>query len=51
MFSKNTLIIDMTFCSATVDLIADCTIYCNTNSIYYTVKNDNIVYFEVVKTY
>ena len=50
-FQKNTLFIEMTFCSETVDLIEDCTVCCNPNSIYYTLENEKVVYFDVVKTY
>ena len=38
-------------CSETIDIIEDCTICCNPNSISYTVENEKVVCFEVVKTY
>ena len=41
----------MTFYSETVDLIEDCTVCCNPNSISYTLENEKVVYFDVVKTY
>ena len=50
-FQKNTLFIEMTFCSETVDLIEDCNVCCNPNSIFYTLENEKVVYFDVVKTY
>ena len=39
-FQKNSVFIEMTFCSETVDLIEDCTVCCNPNSISYTVENE-----------
>tara|TARA_B100001250_G_scaffold412754_1_gene444827 strand:- start:1111 stop:1299 length:189 start_codon:yes stop_codon:yes gene_type:complete len=48
---KNSVFIETKFCSETVDLIEDCTVCCNLNSISYKVENEKIVYFEVVKTY
>jgi len=50
-FQKNTIFIEMKFCAETVDLIEDCTVCCNPNSISYTVENEKVVYFDVVKTY
>ena len=50
-FQNNSVSIEMTFCSETVDVIEDCTVCCNPNSISYTVENEKVVYFEVVKTY
>jgi len=50
-FQKNSVSIEMTFCSETVDVIEDCTVCCNQNSISYTIDNEKVVYFEVVKTY
>ena len=41
----------MTFSSETVDVIEDCTVCCNPNLISYTIENEKVVYFEVVKTY
>ena len=39
-FQKNTIFIEMTYCSETVDLIEDCTVCRNPNSISYTVENE-----------
>ena len=50
-FQINNVTIEMTHCSETVDIIEDCKICCNPNSISYTVENEIVVYFEVVKTY
>ena len=50
-FEKNTLFIEKTFCTETVELIEDCTVCCNPNSISYIVENEKVVYFDVVKTY
>ena len=48
---ENELMIDLSFCSENVDLIEDCYVCCNPNTISYTTENDRITYFEVVKTY
>ena len=50
-FQINSIFIEMTFYSKTVDHIEDCTVCLNPNSIFYTVENEKIVYFDVVKTY
>ena len=50
-FQNNSVSIEMTFCSETVDVIEDCTVCCNPNSISYTIENEKVIYFEVVKTY
>jgi len=50
-FQNNSVSIEMTFCSETVDVIEDCTVCCNPTSISYTIENEKVVYFEVVKTY
>jgi len=50
-FQNNSVSIEMTLCSETVDVIEDCTVCCNPNSISYTIENEKVVYFEVVKTY
>lgn len=50
-FKKNAIDIESSFCSETVDLIEDCSICCNPNTISYTTENQKIVYFEVLKTY
>ena len=50
-FQINHNTIELTDCSETIDIIEDCTICCNPNSISYTVENEKVVYFEVVKTY
>ena len=43
ILSKKTILIEMIFCSETVDLIEDGAICCNSNSISYTVENEKIV--------
>ncbi len=50
-FQKNNITIELTYCSETVDIIEDCNICCNPNSISYTIENQKIIYFEVLKTY
>ena len=50
-FQENNLYIEITFCSETIDIIEDCTVCCNPNSISFTTENQKIVYFDVVKTY
>ena len=50
-FQKNSVSIELTFSSETVDLIEDCSVCCNPNSISYTVETEKVVYFEVKKTY
>ena len=50
-FQNNSVSIEMTFSSETVDVIEDCTVCCNPNSISYKIENEKVVYFEVVKTY
>ena len=50
-FQNNSISIEMIFSSETVDVIEDCTVCCNPNSISYTIENKKVVYFEVVKTY
>ena len=50
-FQNNNISIELSHCSQTVDLIEDCTVCCNPNTISYTVESENIVYFEVAKTY
>ncbi len=50
-FQENSLYIEITFCSETIDIIEDCTVCCNPNSISFTTENQKIVYFDVVKTY
>tara|TARA_X000001036_G_C20317546_1_gene659089 strand:- start:99 stop:287 length:189 start_codon:yes stop_codon:yes gene_type:complete len=50
-FEKNLIDIELYFCSETVDVIEDCRVCCNPNSISYTVEDEKIVYFEVIKTY
>ena len=41
----------MIFDSETVDITEDCTVCCNPNSISYKLEYEEVVYFEVVKTY
>ena len=50
-FQINSITIEKTHCSENIDIITDCTVCCNPNSISYTVENEKVVYFEVVKTY
>tara|TARA_Y100000996_G_scaffold99016_2_gene71318 strand:+ start:1214 stop:1402 length:189 start_codon:yes stop_codon:yes gene_type:complete len=50
-FVSNSIDVELYFCSETIDIIEDCRVCCNPNSISYTVENEKIVYFEVVKTY
>jgi hypothetical protein len=50
-FQKNSVSIELTFSSETVDLIEDCSVCCNPNSISYTMENEKVNYFEVKKTY
>ena len=50
-FQNNSVLIEMTLYSETVDVIEDCTVCCNPNSISHIVENEKVVYFEVVKTY
>ena len=50
-FENNFVDVELYFCSETVDIIEDCSVCCNPNSISYTVENEKIVYFEVMKTY
>ncbi len=50
-FQENSVYIEITFCSETIDIIEDCTVCCNPNSISFTTENQKIVYFDVVKTY
>ena len=50
-FKFNQIEIESTYCSETTDLIEDCYICCNPNTISYTTEDKKIVYFEVEKTY
>ena len=50
-FQKNTIDIELTYCSETIDLIEDCEVCCNPNTISYTIEDKKVSYFEVVKTY
>ena len=50
-FQKNSVSIELTFSSEIVDLIEDCSVCCNPNSISYTMENEKVNYFEVKKTY
>ena len=50
-FQKNNLKIEMTYCSEIVDIIEDCTVCCNPNSISYKIENKKILHLEVVKAY
>ena len=42
-FENNFVDVELYFCSETVDIIEDCTVCCNPNSISYTVENEKIV--------
>ena len=50
-FQINYSTIELTHCAENIDIIEDCSICCNPNSISYTVENEKVVYFEVAKTY
>jgi len=50
-FQNNQVQIELSFCSESIDLIEDCYVCCNPNTISYTIENQKIKYFEVVKTY
>ena len=50
-FQKNSVSIEIILYSETVDVIEDCTVCCNPNSISYKIDNEKFVYFEAVKTY
>jgi len=50
-FQINNITIELTHCSETIDIIEDCFICCNPNTISYTVEDEQVVYFEVIKTY
>ena len=50
-FQKNSVSIELTFSSETVDLIEDCSVCCNPNSVSYIMENEKVNYFEVKKTY
>ena len=56
LFSRNNLKfneidIESTYCSETTDLIEDCYVCCNPNTISCTTEDKKIVYFQVEKTY
>ena len=48
-FQKNSLVIEVSYCSQTIDIIEDCFICCNPLSISYTIENEEVNYFEVCK--
>ena len=50
-YQENTLYFENSFCSETIDIIEDCSVCCNPNSISYTIEQNKIIYFEVIKTY
>ena len=50
-FKFNEIDIESTYCSKTTDLIEDCYICCNPNTISYTTEDKKIEYFQVEKTY
>ena len=50
-FQKNRVFIEMIFCSEMVELIEDCAVCCNPNSISYIMENGKVVYFNILKTY
>ena len=50
-FQNNKVQIELSFCSESIDLIEDCYICCNPNTISYTTEDQKIKYFEVIKTY
>ena len=50
-FKFNEIDIESTYCSETTDLIEDCYVCCNPNTISCTTEDKKIVYFQVEKTY
>ena len=50
-FKENEVSIESNYCSETVDLIEDCFICCNPNTISCTTEGRRIKYFNVEKTY
>ena len=50
-FIFNEIDIESSYCSETIDLIEDCYVCCNPNTISYTTEDKKIVYFQVEKTY
>ena len=50
-FQNNQVQIELSFCSESMDLIEDCYVCCNPNTISYTIEDQKIKYFDVVKTY
>ncbi len=50
-FKFNEIDIESNYCSETIDLIEDCYVCCNPNTISYTTEDKKIVYFQVEKTY
>ena len=50
-YKPNEVIIEVDYCSQTNDLIEDCYICCNPNTISYISENKKITFFNVEKTY
>ena len=50
-FKENDILVELSYCSETVDIIEDCFVCCNPNSINYITENKKIIYFDVQKTY
>ena len=50
-FKFNEIDIESTYCTETIDLIEDCYVCCNPNTISYTTEDKKIVYFQVERTY
>ena len=50
-FQQNNIQIELSYYSELIELIEDCTICCNPNSITYNVEDNLIKMFNVKKTY
>ena len=50
-FQENFVQIELSYCSELVELIEDCTVCCNPNSITYNVEDNQVTMFEIEKTY
>ena len=50
-FQENNIQVELSYGSELVEIIEDCTICCNPNSISYNVEDNEINMFEVEKTY
>ena len=50
-FKSNEIDVELTYCSETTDLIEDCYVCCNPNTISYTTEDQEVIYFQAEKTY